>query len=286
MKIKLFSVAAAVAFACAGQTAFAQDAPAAPAATPEFTITGSAAIVSQYRFRGLSQSDNKPAVQMAFTVADKSGFYISTWGSSASAANSPIAIGGTEIDVYGGYTHALGKSGVTFDGGLYGYIYPGAPAGNYWEIYGSLTKAYGPVSAKVGINYAPSQSVFNFNFSSPTHYNMYEYVEFGYTPPKLAALTLHSHVGYTGGGFDYGKAYLDFTAGASYKWKSLTFDVSAVGTNLTGSDISKAFNGPIQAFATSCGASVAVQKACYASGVNFWHRPAKPVAVFSVTASF
>ena len=78
------------------------------AATPAFadetdppsdiTVTGSASLVSQYRFRGLAQSDNKPAVQASMTIAHSSGFYISTWGSSASAGSGPINIGGTEID--------------------------------------------------------------------------------------------------------------------------------------------------------------------------------------------
>lgn len=59
----------------------------APVSTSPFTITGGAAIVSQYRFRGISQSDNKPVVQGTFTVAHSSGFYVSVWGSSASANN-------------------------------------------------------------------------------------------------------------------------------------------------------------------------------------------------------
>jgi hypothetical protein len=49
-------------------------------APSDVTLTGSAAIVSQYRFRGLAQSDNKPVVQAAMTVAHKSGFYLSAWG--------------------------------------------------------------------------------------------------------------------------------------------------------------------------------------------------------------
>jgi uncharacterized protein (TIGR02001 family) len=110
--------------AFAATPALADDAPASP-----FTITGSAAVASQYRFRGLAQSDNKPVVQGAITLAHSSGFYISTWGSSATG-NDVVNIGGTEIDVYGGWTHALGKSGVTFDGGVYGYIYPGFTPGN------------------------------------------------------------------------------------------------------------------------------------------------------------
>src|SRR4051794_20171636 len=92
----------------------AEDAP-----PPDFTITGAATVASQYRFRGISQSDNKPVIQGTFTVAHKSGFYVSTWGSSASAGNSTINIGGTEIDVYGGWTHGLGDSGVTVDAGVY-----------------------------------------------------------------------------------------------------------------------------------------------------------------------
>lgn len=281
------SLAAAAAFAvgtlAVAAPAFA-DEPTAP--PPDLTITGAASVVSQYRFRGLSQSDNKPAVQATATITHKSGFYVAFWGSSATnptsasapfGFKSPVYIGGTEIDVYGGYTHALGKSGVTFDGGLYGYIYPGYTPANYYEVYGSLTKAYGPVTAKAGINFAPDQNVFNFNFSSTHHSNTYVYGELSYSPPK-SPITLHSHLGHTGGGFDYGKQYIDYTVGASYKYKALTFDISLVGTNISRSDTDKAFAFPVTA--ANCGAYQAA--ACS----DFWHRPAKTVAVGSITASF
>jgi uncharacterized protein (TIGR02001 family) len=52
----------------------------------DFKITGSAAVVSQYRFRGISQSNNRPAVQGAITVAHSSGFYVSTWGRAPGSA--------------------------------------------------------------------------------------------------------------------------------------------------------------------------------------------------------
>jgi uncharacterized protein (TIGR02001 family) len=241
------------------------DDPAAP--PPEFTITGSAGVWSQYRFRGISQSDNKPVFQGSVTVAHASGFYLSTWGSSASAGNSTVNIGGTEIDVYAGYTHALGKSGFTFDGGLYGYLYPGAPAGNYYEVYGSLTKTYGPATAKVGVNVAPNQHV--FDFYSGTNYNVYVYGELGFAIPKTP-LSFHSHLGHTGGGFDYTKDYLDYTVGVSYKWKALTFDISGTGTN-----VSKQ-NSRFNPFADQTGTLNAGET----------HRAAKAVVVGSVSASF
>src|ERR1700739_131860 len=68
--------------------AFADDqtpAPApAPAPTPEITFNASVALVTDYRFRGVSQTDKGVAVQAGATITDKSGFYISFWGSSVS----------------------------------------------------------------------------------------------------------------------------------------------------------------------------------------------------------
>ena len=239
----------------------AEDAPAS-----DFTITGAATIASQYRFRGISQSDNKPVVQGTFTVAHSSGFYISTWGSSASAGNSTVNIGGTEIDVYGGWTHSMGNSGVTVDVGGYGYIYPGASALSYYEIYGSLAKTFGPVSAKAGVYYAPSQSALD---GYATNHNVYVYGELSGGIPGTP-ISLHGHVGHTGGAFDYTKDYIDYTVGAAVKWKALTFDLSLVGTNVSKSDArANPFpdqTGTLNPFET--------------------RRAAKPVLVGSVTASF
>lgn len=240
----------------------------APAPAPAFTINGTAAVVSQYRFRGLAQSDNKPAFQGSITLSHESGFYIATWGSSASAGNAPINIGGTEIDVYGGYTHALGSSGVKVDAGVYGYLYPGATAGNYYEVYGSLSTTFGPATGKIGINYAPAQKVFDYNFVSPSRENTYIYAELGSSIPGTP-LTVHSHLGHTGGGFDWGKQYLDYTIGVSASWKALTLDASLVGTNLSRSDIDTTFG---------CGGD----PVC----TNAFYRMSKPVGVVSLTASF
>ena len=238
-----------------------------PTAPPgDWTITGSAAVASQYRFRGISQSDNRPVVQGAITVQHASGFYVSTWGSSASAEDSPVNIGGTEIDVYGGYSKTL--AGFTLDGGLYGYIYPGSEhavgiSESYYEVYGDVSKAYGPITAKAGINFAPNQSYFK-DFNTATRHNVYVYGELGFAPTSFP-ISFHSHLGHTAGGFDYlvnkgVKQYLDYTVGATYKWKALAFDLSVVGTNLSKSDTSELDND--------------------------FHRAAKTVLVGSITASF
>ena len=243
--------------------------PAAPAApASDFTITGNAGVWSQYRFRGISQSDNKPVVQGTFTVAHSSGFYVSAWGSSASA-NNAVDLGGTEIDVYGGYSHTFAKSGLTLDGGLYGYIYPGSKhavgiSESYYEIYSDVAKTFGPFTAKAGVNFAPNQSYFK-DFQTATRHNVYEFGELGLAVPNTA-ISLHSHVGHTGGGLDYvGKQYIDYTVGATYKWKALSFDLSVVGTNLSKND-TRAFDEALD--------------------TNDFHRAAKTVLVGSVSASF
>ena len=219
----------------------------APAPTPDFTITGGADVASQYRFRGISQSDNRPVFQGTFTITHKSGFYLSTWGSSASS-NNAVDIGGTEIDVYAGYSHTI--DGFTIDGGLYGYIYPGSSKAvglseNYFEVYGDISKSYGPVTTKVGVNWAPKQDYFK-DWDTKTKYNMYLYGELGLSLPDFP-VAFHSHLGHTAGGFDYffgdkPKQYWDYTVGATYKWKALAFDLSYVGTNLKKRDATSTFD--------------------------------------------
>lgn len=294
MNMKFLSTVAVLTIAFASDAAFADDA-AAPAATappsPEFTVTGSAAIVSQYKFRGLTQSDSKPAVQASFTVSDKSGFYISFWGSSG-AGNRNLnnddnsydsyasPNNGTEIDIYGGYTKSLGKSGITIDGGLYGYIYPNETAANLFEVYGDLSKSYGPVTAKIGINWAPKQHYFNQLSPSITHYNIYAYGELGFSPVKMPAFSIHTHVGHTGGGLDFVKPYVDYVAGVSYKWKALTFDISAVGTSISRSDVRNSLG-------LSVGEGEGGLTASQVSNANnSLYRYGKFAPVGSITASF
>ncbi|MBS0481942.1 MAG: hypothetical protein JSR96_07245 [Proteobacteria bacterium] len=231
----------------------------------DITISGSASVVSQYRFRGLAQSDNLPAVQGAIKLTHSSGFYVGTWGSSAAHKTSPIDIGGSEIDVYGGYARTVG--GVTLDGGVYGYLYPGATGGNYYELFGSLAKTLGPARAAVGVNFAPAQKVFNYNFSSPTRSNTYVYGDLSSGIPGTP-LSVHGHAGYTAGGFDYGRDYLDYSVGVSYAWKRLTLDASIMGTDISHAALAGTF-GPVGS---------------YANEQAF--RQAKTVGVISLTASF
>jgi len=92
---------------------------AAQAASP---ITGNMSLVSDYRFRGLSQTFEEPALQGGFDYAHSSGIYLGNWNSSISDTfyfGSPL-----EMDFYGGYKGAAGPLG--YDIGVLYYYYPGS----------------------------------------------------------------------------------------------------------------------------------------------------------------
>jgi uncharacterized protein (TIGR02001 family) len=95
-------------------------------------VSGEVAIVSDYVFRGLSQTNEKPALQAGLTWEHESGFYIGTWGSSISwlSDSDPDVSSQVEIDVFAGYAGEFGESGVGYDVGVLHYWYPGRyPAG-------------------------------------------------------------------------------------------------------------------------------------------------------------
>ena len=88
----------------------------AQAAAPESSLSFNVGAVSDYRYRGISQSRLKPAVQGGFDYADKSGFYVGAWASSIKWIKDAGGDASVEVDLYGGYKGALGV--VSYDLGF------------------------------------------------------------------------------------------------------------------------------------------------------------------------
>jgi uncharacterized protein (TIGR02001 family) len=135
---RLFIVAFATLFASfAAGSAFAQatapasepqKAEAAKAPEPDYTLTGNFGIYSQYIFRGLTQTDEKPAFQGGFDYANKNGLYVGTWGSNISwLHDSGVCAHGCSLewDIYGGWKYAFNDDW-GMDLGIYYYWYPGS----------------------------------------------------------------------------------------------------------------------------------------------------------------
>jgi len=130
----------------ASPLAFAQAAPASP-----HTVTGNVGFATQYVFRGLTQTDERAAVQGGFDYSHASGFYAGIWGSNISwftdSASNNTNSASLEVDLYGGYKNSFPMAkDLTYDVGILRYEYPGRypsiAAGNVkpntTEIYGAL----------------------------------------------------------------------------------------------------------------------------------------------------
>ena len=95
-------------------------------------VSGSVAVVSDYLFRGVTQTSEKPALQGGVTWTHDSGFYAGGWGSSISWLSDadPDVSSQVELDMFAGYTGKFGQSEFGYDVGLNYYGYPGDyPAG-------------------------------------------------------------------------------------------------------------------------------------------------------------
>ena len=143
MKSKLLNTMILAALAAPG-VAMAADAP---------PVTGNVALVTDYLYRGISQTAHEPAIQGGFDYANPSGFYIGAWGSniswisdpgSASGANlTPSASGASlELDTYLGFRNSFAGD-FNYDVGFLRYNYPGYYASGFTkpdtnEVYGLI----------------------------------------------------------------------------------------------------------------------------------------------------
>jgi len=94
------------------------------AADSPHTVAGNIAFTTDYLFRGISQTQNGPALQGGFDYSHASGAYLGTWGSNVDWVSQGYKTNSSmEIDLYGGYKGSMGDVG--YDVGLITYFYPG-----------------------------------------------------------------------------------------------------------------------------------------------------------------
>lgn len=203
---------------------FAQDEDAPSAVT----VSGGATVVTDYRFRGISQSNKRAAIQGTFIVSHESGAYGGVWGSSV---DDYIADNSAEIDFIAGYKTDVGA--VTLDGGVTYYYYPNSsfPNSDFFELYGSLSHTLGPVTGKIAAIYAPKQQALSVDGINEED-NLYLSGDLSTGIPNTP-VTLSAHVGHS---FDesyltFGEEYTDWSVSASYVWRNLVFTAAYVDTD-------------------------------------------------------
>src|SRR5689334_24244843 len=122
---------------------------------PEHSFTGKLGLWTEYEYRGISQTSEKPALQLNLDYAHKSGFYLGTflsnikWLKDTAEVNGFSTNANVEWDIYGGFKYEVVKD-LTLDVGYLRYEYPNSgafdPKPNTDEVY--IGFAYGPLSGK------------------------------------------------------------------------------------------------------------------------------------------
>jgi uncharacterized protein (TIGR02001 family) len=255
--------------------ALAADAPATPPA-----VTANVGFVTNYLYRGISQTGAKPAIQGGFDYAHASGFYAGVWGSSiswlsdaytASAnANAPAAANagannaGLELDTYFGFKNSFATD-YSYDVGFLRYNYPGtyavgATKADTNEIYGLIGWKW--LTAKYSYSLGDTFGVPDASGTS--------YIDLSASYPVAdTGITLGAH---------YGKQ--------TYKGSSVAY-TAAGGQNATYSDyklsVSKDFSGYVVGLAySSTNATKSAGQFYNVLGNDL----GKGTAVLSVTHSF
>ena len=190
-----------------------------------FSVTGGVTLVSDYRFRGISLSDEDPAVQGTITLNHESGFYFGTW---ASSIEDTPTFGHTEVDLYAGWAKEF-SPGTTFDVGVTYYVYPNGNDAfgdsDYFEPYAKLSHQLGPVKATVGAAYAWGQSAI------ADADNLYLFTDASFPIPGTP-LTAKGHFGYSDGSLAPTGDYLDWSLGLDAAVGPVTLGVAYVDTDL------------------------------------------------------
>jgi len=180
-------------------------------------VTTNLGATSDYRYRGISQTQNAPAIQGGIDYTNKNGFYAGNWNSSVSSLVYTNGAG-IETDLYAGYKKEI--QGITLDVGSYNYFYPRASVGktNYdtREVYVGAAK--GPVSIKV------SQSLGDYFAASNSRGSRYYQADVAY-PIAGTKASILAHVGRTDVANQTVLDSNDYNAGVGYNLAG--FDLAA-----------------------------------------------------------
>lgn len=213
----------------------AQATPAAEPASPH-TLTGNVTLASEYIYRGIAQTNRKPAIQGGFDYAHSSGVYLGTWASSISWLSDQSSLfpgtsgvsANMEWDFYGGYKGAFGGD-FSYDVGLLQYYYPGRyPSGfvspDTLEVYAGLGWKM------LTLKYSHSTSnLFGFANSKGSGY-----LDLSGTFELAAGLNLVAHVGHQKVKNFGDASYTDWKLGITKDALGVTWGLAYVGTNAKG----------------------------------------------------
>ena len=213
MKKILLALAAALTVTALPSVSFAEDSP----------LSFNLGAFTDYRYRGISQTRLKPAIQGGVDYALPAGFYVGAWASNIKwIKDIPGGDAGVEIDLYGGYKGEIQKD-LAYDIGVLTYQYPSNnlnPSANTTELYGALT--FGPATLKY------SHSVTNlFGFTDSKNSG---YLDLSATF-DVSGFSVTPHLGYQKVAKNSNASYTDYSLTVSKDLSGFVLSAALIGTD-------------------------------------------------------
>jgi uncharacterized protein (TIGR02001 family) len=232
MKKSLFALTASLAVSALPSIVLAEDNP----------LSFNVSLTTDYRYRGISQTRLKPAVQGGADYALPGGLYIGTWASTikwikdAGQLQTPAVDTGNsniEWDIYGGYKGEISKE-LSYDVGLLLYVYPGndlsniagAKNANTTEIYGALS--FGPATLK----YSHSLTSLFGTASATADSKNSGYLDLSATFDVGNGFSLTPHLGYQKVAKFSDLSYTDYALTLAKDWEGFSWSAAAVGADV------------------------------------------------------
>jgi uncharacterized protein (TIGR02001 family) len=206
------AAACALAFPAAGKAAARDMAQAG-------SVSVTAGVVSDYRFRGISLSDGRPALQAGIEV-EHGGWFAGAWGSTVSDAR----LTGAEVDFYAGRRGSA--RGVRYSLAAYAYLESGGSQPHYLEVQGLIGRNFGVADLELELSYAPRQGRVRTA-------NLYA----GARAKVPVAGTDFAVVLHAGAEDGFYKGKLDWEAGVAWSSGPVTLSASLVGSHVGNSRI-------------------------------------------------
>jgi uncharacterized protein (TIGR02001 family) len=185
------------------------------------SVTFNVGAVSDYRYRGYSQTRLQPAVQGGLDLT-AGAWYAGAWASTIKWVKDSGGDADVELDLYAGYKGEV-KDAFSYDLGVLTYIYPTnalPTSANTTELYGALT--VGPVTAKY------SHSLTNL-FGTANSKNS-GYIDLSATF-DVAGFAITPHIGRQLVNNSSAASYTDYSLTASKAFGALTVSAGVVGMN-------------------------------------------------------
>lgn len=194
-------------------------------------LSANVALATDYTFRGISQTDENPAIQGGFDLKHTSGLYLGAWASNVDFNDGDQA--SIELDYYGGYARSFEPVGI--DLGFIYYSYPGAASRldyNYWEGYVKGSYQLGALSLDAGLDLSP-------DYFAGSGTAQHVHAGFAYSLPGPFSLAgsvghqwIHDNVAF--GTPDYTDWKLAVRAG----WSNYQLELAYIDTDISRSDCS------------------------------------------------